>query len=79
MAKKLSQMTLTEVQEEMSRAGSPEKIGKLGYEIWEKVASTIDAKNVAELINAQLALSWVSAQVKAEQRRYDKRTGQKTV
>lgn len=72
-------MTWAEVQKEMSIAGNPEKIAKLGQEIWEKVASTIDAKNVAELINVQIALNRVLAEVKGEQRRHDKRTGQKTI
>lgn len=79
MAKRLSLMTTAELREEMSIAGNPDKISKLGKEIYDKVARTVDANNPAELINVRLALQWVGALIKAEQRRYDKRTGQKTI
>lgn len=72
-------MTTAELREEMSIAGSPDKISKLGKEIYDKVACTVDANNPAELINVRLALQWGAALIKAEQRRYDKRTWQRTI
>lgn len=72
MAKKLSQMTWAEVQKEMSIAGSPEKITKLGKDVYDLVCSGIDGTNRAELTNIELALKRVLAEIKFAQRRYDK-------
>lgn len=73
MGKKLYQMTWAEVQQEMSIAGSPEKIAQLGNEVMGLIVSKMDATNRAELINVEFMLQRVLAEIKAEQRRYDRR------
>lgn len=73
MARKLSQMTWADIQKEMSIAGSPEKIVKLGQDVHELVAKRIDVKCIPELENAQFALERVIAELriyeKAERKR----------
>jgi hypothetical protein len=71
MAKKLSQMTWDEMQEEMSIAGSPQKITRLGRDI-EALFVAIDATNRAELTNAEFMLQRLLAEIKLLQRMYDK-------
>lgn len=78
MQKRLCYMSWAEVQSEMSIAGSPEKITNLGKDLIEKIFTVVNPKNPAELINIQFALKRIMAEITAEQRRYDKRTGQKT-
>lgn len=72
MAKNLSQMTWAEVQEQMSIAGSPDKITQLGREIEAMLMPTIDATNRAELTNAEFMLQRLLAEIKLAQHRYDK-------
>lgn len=73
MGKKLSQMTWAEVEKEMSIAGSPEKIAQLGQQVMELISSKIEATNKAELINVELMLKRVVAEIRLLQRMYDKR------
>lgn len=71
MGKKLSHMTWADVQAEMSIAGSPEKIAKLGNDVMDLVESKIDITNRAELTNVEFMLQRVLAEVKRWQRMYD--------
>lgn len=72
MAKKLIHMTWDDVEAEMSIAGSPVKITQLGRDVVALIASKMDATNRAELTNIELMLKRVLAEIKHEQRRYDK-------
>lgn len=65
-------MTWAEVQQEMSIAGSPEKITQLGKDILRLIGKTIDTTNRAELTNVELMLQRILAEIKGDQRRYDK-------
>lgn len=79
MAKKLSQMTWQQIQDEMSIAGSPEKVTTLAKEMYFMIGERLDTTNVAELINIEFALKKVTAEVRREIRKYEKRTGQKII
>ena len=72
MANKLSQMTWAEVEKEMSIAGSPEKIAQLGSDILELIGKKVDSTNRAELTNVEFMLQRVLAEIRLQQRRYDK-------
>lgn len=72
MGKKLSQMTWADVQQEMSIAGSPEKITQLGKDILELIGKTIDSTNRAELTNVEFMLQRILAETRLVQRMYDK-------
>ncbi len=72
MAKRLSSMTWDDMQQEMSIAGSPEKITQVGKDIMNIVGNNLDVTNRAELTNIEFALNRVLAEVKLMQRRYDK-------
>lgn len=72
MAKKLSQMTWADVQQEMSIAGSSEKITQLGRDILELIGKTIDSSNRAELTNVEFMLQRILAETRLQQREYDK-------
>lgn len=68
----LTQMTWEDVQQEMSIAGSPEKITQLGRQIEGILMLTIDMTNRAELTNVEFMLNRLVAEVKLMQRMYDK-------
>lgn len=68
---KLSKMTWDDVQEEMSIAGSPEKITQLGKDIMQLIADSHDKTNRAELTNIEFMLKRVIAEIKLYQRMYD--------
>lgn len=72
MGKKLSQMTWAEIEKEMSIAGSPEKITQLGKDILDVIGKKIDSTNRAELTNVEFILQRILAEIRLEQRRYDK-------
>lgn len=72
MGKKLTQMTWDDVQQEMSIAGSPEKITQLGKDVLELIGKTIDSTNRAELTNVEFMLQRVLAETRLMQRMYDK-------
>lgn len=65
-------MTWQDVEKEMSIAGSPAKISRLGREIEMLLLPNLDATNRAELTNAEIMLNRLAAEVKLLQRRYDK-------
>lgn len=67
----LSQMTWDDVQQEMSIAGSAEKITQLGRDIEKMISATVDATNRAELTNVEFMLERMTAEVRLWQRMYD--------
>jgi hypothetical protein len=71
MGKKLSSMTWEEVQSEMSIAGNPAKITQLGRDIEDLLLPKLDATNRAEMINAELMLKRLIAEIRILQKRYD--------
>lgn len=71
MAKKISQMTWAEVQQEMSIAGNPEKMTELGKEILTLIGQRMDPTNRAEMTNIEFMLDRVKAEVKTWQKIYD--------
>lgn len=72
-------MTWQQIQDEMSIAGSPEKVTTLAKEMYFMIGERLDTTNVAELINIEFALKKVTAEVRREIRKYEKRTGQKII
>lgn len=64
-------MTWADVQQEMSIAGSPEKITQLGEDILELIGKTIDATNRAELTNVEFMLQRILAETRLRQSMYD--------
>lgn len=72
MAKKLTQMTWDDVQQEMSIAGSAEKITQLGKDIEALMQDVIDPTNRAELLNVEFMLQRLLAETRLQQREYDK-------
>lgn len=64
MARKLSQMTWNDVQQEMSIAGSPEKIAGLGRKVIDLINAEVDRTNKAELINVEFMLDRVKAEIR---------------
>jgi hypothetical protein len=71
MAKQLSKMTWEDVQEEMSIAGSPEKITQLGRDAETLIMGKIDATNRAELTNVEFMLKRLMAEIRFLQQQYD--------
>jgi hypothetical protein len=73
MGRNLARLTTEEVRNEMSVAGSPDKIttlmGELNRLVWEKV----DKTNVAELINVLFALDRVKAEVNLVKKKEERR------
>ncbi|HYH14329.1 MAG TPA: hypothetical protein VD794_03860 [Flavisolibacter sp.] len=76
MAKRLENMSRIELQQEMSIAGNPEKITGLFSEMHDLMAKTVDANNAAELINMNLALDRLKAEVKIWRNLLAKKSGQ---
>lgn len=72
MGKQLVNMTWDNVKEEMSIAGSPDKITQLGSKIMTLIEEEIDWTNRAEMTNIEFAIKRINAEIKANQRRYDK-------
>lgn len=68
----LTQMTWQDVQQQMSIAGSPEKITQLGRQIEALLMHELDTTNQAELTNVEFMLNRLVAEVKLMQRMYDK-------
>jgi hypothetical protein len=64
-------MTWADVQSEMSIAGNPDKITQLGRELESMLLPAIDLTNRAELINVELMLRRLLAEIKTTQRQYD--------
>jgi hypothetical protein len=74
MGKKLITMNWEDMRKEMSIAGSPDKITKLGDALMRIVEVSLDYTNHAELTNAMFALDRIKAEVKAAQKRLERRT-----
>lgn len=68
MPKRLSRLTWKEVKAEMSIAGSPDKITKMGEEVMDLVMRSVDGRSIPELTNAQFALKRVIAELKMLER-----------
>lgn len=68
MGRQLSRMSWDDVQNEMSIAGSPEKITQLGRHIIELIGKTLDQTNRAEFTNVEFMLKRINAEVKLWQR-----------
>ena len=73
MGRRLTSMSWADVQEEMSLAGSPEKITEFGKQVMDLATKALEGTNIAELINAQFALQRVLAEVKFWEKRERKR------
>lgn len=71
--KKLINMTWSDIQQEMSIAGSPEKIAAIGKEVMDRIEREVDWTNMAELINVSFALSRINAEIKMAIRVYEKK------
>jgi len=76
MSRKLSQMTSGQFKEELSIAGSPEKIMDMQQRIL-SIMSEVNDKNAAELINLEFLMRYLTAEAKTWCRLYEQRTGQK--
>lgn len=74
--KRLSQMSTEDVKNELSIAGSPEKLIKMMSDIGDVMAK-VDPKNAAELINLEFILRRMQAEVRVWMKKYEDRTGQK--
>jgi hypothetical protein len=64
MAKRLISLTWVDMQNEMSIAGSPEKIAKLGEDLIDLIARSININSISEVENTQFALQRVIAELK---------------
>jgi hypothetical protein len=76
MARKISQLTTAQMREEMSIAGSPDKLVKILQDI-EKIMATVDTTNCAELINLEFVMQRLLAEARTWIKIYESRTGQK--
>jgi hypothetical protein len=72
MAKKLTRMNAEDMRQEMSCAGSPDKIVTLMNDINSMIWHRVNNKNIAELINVEFALDRVKAEVKLTKRKLEK-------
>lgn len=79
MGRRLISMTWADVKEEMSIAGSPDKITELADSLMRQVESKVDYTNHAELTNMMFALDRIKAEVKGAQRRLEQRTFTKII
>ena len=62
MSKRISQMTTEDLKNEMSIAGSPEKVMKAFDEMLSAYYKSVDKTNGAELINFDLAIRRILAE-----------------
>lgn len=77
MAKKLSQLSTEDMRNQMSIAGSPDKVTDLMTEINDLMADKLDLTNPAELLNVDFALQRLRAEVKIWVRQLERKTKQK--
>jgi len=77
MAKRLCYTSREELKEEMSIAGSPDKVMKAMNEMYEVYTNYVDATNGAELLNFDLAIRRILAENKLAIRHLEKRINQK--
>lgn len=76
MGRKISLMTTQQVKEEMSIAGSPDKLIGMMDEML-KVMGKVDKTNAAELINLEFAMQRLLAESRKWIKIYESKTGQK--
>lgn len=76
MGRKISQMTTQQVHDEMSIAGSPDKLIGMLKEM-EAIMSKVDSTNSAELINLEFVMQRLLAESRTWIKIYESRTGQK--
>jgi hypothetical protein len=74
--KRLSQLTTDELKEQLSIAGSPNKLIGMMQDIL-VIMAKVDQTNAAELINLDLVLRRLQAEVRFWKRQYEDRIGQK--
>lgn len=75
MATKLINLTLEELQSEMSIAGSPEKVTAIIKKMYE-ISNDIDSSNVSEVQNLGLGLRWIIARLNHHLKYLESKTGQ---
>ena len=75
--KQIKNMTWMEVQEEMSIAGNRDRMIEAAKAMEEALQIATDLGNPGDLINAELVLKRLAAEVKTWKRIYEERTGQK--
>jgi hypothetical protein len=73
MGRKLTQLGTEDMRQEMSCAGSPDKIMGLMDNILKMVWASADKKNIAELINVEFALDRIKAEVKLFRKKEEKK------
>lgn len=71
-----TRITTEQLKAEMSIAGDPDKVIAIMQEML-SAAGLVDTTNPAELINLELAVKRVLAEVRLWKRMYGKRSGQK--
>lgn len=76
MGRKISQMTTQQVKEEMSIAGSPDKLSGMMDEML-NVMAKVDMTNSAELINLEFVMQRLLAESRVWIKIYESRAGQK--
>jgi hypothetical protein len=77
MGRKLSQMNTEDMRQEMSCAGSPDKIIALMGNILNLIWESADKKNIPELINVEFALDRIKAEVKLFRKKQEKKQSSK--
>lgn len=75
MAKKLINLTIEELRDEMSISGSPEKIAGHIQKAYEQF-NEVDTKNVSEIQNLGLGLRWIIARLNHHIKYMEGQTGQ---
>jgi hypothetical protein len=71
MGRKLTRMSAEDMRQEMSCAGSPDKIVTLMNDINSMIWHRVNNKNIAELINVEFALDRIKAEVKLTKKRLE--------
>jgi hypothetical protein len=77
MGRKLSTMSMEDLRQEMSIAGSPNKVMEMCGHAWDMIRTRLDPTNPAELINIDLMLRRMQAEIRLQLKVLEKRTGQK--
>jgi hypothetical protein len=72
MARKLSKMSIEDMRQEMSCAGSPCKIIDLMVDLDNMIWETVDSNSIPELINISFALDRIKAEVRLKQRKLER-------
>lgn len=77
MPKRISQLSTDDMLNEMSIAGSPEKVVGIMTELHNIMATKLDLTNPTELLNMDFALQRLRAEVKIWVRQLEKKNNQK--